>query len=138
MQSTAALGAEIHEICVFGPGAYLGTNSVDIAARELLNPLAKLIDKQRVLERFDLVLHLLRLPSIEKGQPLFQNVATLVEVRNALTHYKSHWTEDDAANQSLSNKLRFLKNHRPPFVSSGAKFFPDQCLSAECAGWAIK
>jgi hypothetical protein len=60
MQSVAALEAEIAEVVMYGPGCHLGSNHTDNAAKEFLEPLADLLTASSgVIEKFDLVLHLL-------------------------------------------------------------------------------
>lgn len=136
MQSVAALEAEIYEITVHGPGHHLGSNRLDADARDFLAPLAAMIDDQEVLERYVAVLHLLRKEPLARDGSLWENVSLLVRLRNALVHYKSRWGSEIDTTKLLAS-LRKLKLQRPPFISEHEFFFPNQCLSAACAGWAV-
>ena len=137
MQSCAAIEAEGAEICLHGPGHHLGSNGVDVVGRDFLGPLAELIDKRPALDRFEVILHLLRKPAMDKGARPWQRAALLVRLRNELVHYKSKWsTELDT--EKLIDSLRQLRLPRPPFVPAASPFFPCQCLSAACAAWAVK
>jgi hypothetical protein len=109
MQSAAALETESHEICVHGPGAHLGSNGIDEEARALLAPIAKIVDDQPTVDRFNLILHLLRRPPFPKGAEPYQSAALLIRLRNEIVHYKSAW-----GNEVDSKKLySILKVNRP-------------------------
>lgn len=135
MQSVAALEAEIYEITVHGPGHHLGSNYIDVKAREFLAPLEELIDDQDVLERYSLVLHLLQKGPLPRDSGIWENALLLIRLRNALVHYKSQWGRD--MSPKLLASLQKLALPKPPFISQHEFFFPNQCLSAACAGWAV-
>lgn len=137
MESVAALEAEIYEVVAYGPGHHLGSNQLDANARNFLAPLAELIDDQEVLQRYSVVLHLLKKEPIAHDGALWENTALLVRLRNALVHYKSRWGREMDTTKLLAS-LKKLKLPRPPFVSEHEFFFPHQCLSAACAAWAVK
>ena len=136
MQCAAALETESHEICTHGPGSHLGSNGTDGEARKFLRPVAKLIDDQSTLERFDLILHLLRREPLEKGANPYQSAALVVRLRNEIVHYKSRWGSQ-LERVKLYASLRSLHLTPPPFADSGLNFFPHRCLGAECGAWAL-
>jgi len=137
MQCAAALETEIHEISKHGPGAHLGSNHTDRQSQEFLAPLANVIDDQEVLARYEIVLHLLQRPPLARGAEPFQSAALLIRLRNELVHYKSRWGQEMEGSKLLA-ALSSLKHRRPPFVSEYSNFFPHQCLSADCAAWAVR
>lgn len=137
MQCAAALETEVHEICVYGPGCHLGSDRTDHAARRLLGPIAHVIDRESTLARFDLILYLLGKAKLDKGCEPFQGADLLVKLRNEVTHFKSVWGSE-MERKKLIQSLRQLGHNRPPFVSENASFFPHQCLSADCAAWAVR
>lgn len=138
MQSTAALECEIWEVMTYGPGHHRGSNGTDVQARELLAPLAEMIDGESVLDRYATVLHLLKKAELKKGEQPWQDAALVVRLRNELVHYKSKWASD----HDKSSLLRSMEGKRlspPPFFQgTGWGFFPHQCLSAACASWSIE
>jgi hypothetical protein len=138
MQSVAALEADIWDICHYGPGHHLGSNGVDVAGREFLSPVADTIDREDVLSRYSLVLHLLRRPALDPGAQAWQEAALVVRLRNEITHYKSRWgIELDRS--KLFSALQGKHSKPPPFVpKAGVNFFPLQCLSAERAAWSVE
>jgi hypothetical protein len=133
MQCAAALETEAHETCKHGPGAYL--NSTNIQARDFLLPLADFVDYQNTLDRFDLILHLLQRPPFDKGRDPYQSAKLVVRLRNELVHYKSRWGREMERGK-LYGALQALRHKAPPFTDETMNFFPNRCLSAECAKWA--
>jgi hypothetical protein len=137
MQACAALECEIWEVIVHGPGHHLGSSGLDITARHFLAPAADAIDGEGVLERYRLVLHLLHRPALDWGSQPCQDAALVIKLRNELVHYKSRWSSElDRA--SLFRALRGKRLRRPSFMVVGASFFPHECLSADCADWAVR
>jgi hypothetical protein len=110
---------------------------VDASARDYLNPIAEFIDDQQTLERYQIVLHLLRKEKFDPGRQPFQSTALLVRLRNELVHYKSKFGKE-MNSVKLFEALRQLKHARPPFASPYSNFFPHHCLSADCAVWSAR
>ena len=123
---------------VYGPGHHLGSNGIDSAGRDFLNPIADLVDRQDSLSRYATVLHLLNKEAIDFGAEIAQNATLVVKLRNEIVHYKSVWGVDlDRAKLFASIQK---KGHRPPPFqpTKGMNFFPHYCLSADCAAWAVE
>lgn len=95
-----------------------------------------------VLEKYQIALTLCDKELTEKGKPPFQDIQLLIQLRNALTHYEPEWVTtlsdlpEKITVQTLEKKLKnkFVTN---PFVLDIDPFFPDKCLSYDCAKWAI-
>ncbi len=137
MQCCAAVETESAEITMYGPGGHLGSNGMDTKAHDFLAPLSEFIDGQNPLERYNLILHLLGKQQLPKGENPWQDMATLVRVRNELVHYKSKLGEE-MGRQNLFKTLQRLHLPKPPFIpSSGMNFFPHQFLGAACAAWSV-
>ena len=136
MQCAAAMETEAHEICVHGPGSYLGSDRMDKSAHEVLSPIAEQVDKLSTLERFDLIMQTLGKSPFEKGKNPYQSAQLLVRLRNKLVHYKSAWGAE-MSEEKLFRAMESLRHKAPPFTSSSMNFFPHRCLSADCAAWAL-
>lgn len=136
MQCAAALETEAHEVCAYGPGAYLGSNDTDHEAQRFLSPIADVIDDQNTMSRFDLILHLLKKPPLDRGAEPYQSAALVVRLRNELIHYKSHWGAQMESSK-LYSALQSLRHEPPTFTNSSMNFFPHRCLSAACSAWAL-
>ena len=136
MQCAAALETEAHEICAYGRGAHLGSNGTNRDAQQFLFPLSDVVDDQDTLSRYEVILHLLRKPPIQRGAEPFQSAALVVRLRNELIHYKSRWGQEMGSNKLLS-ALQSFRHRPPPFADPSMNFFPHRCLSADCAAWAL-
>ena len=122
---------------VYGPGFYFGSNGTDDDARKLLEPLADTIGRNQALDRYRLVLHLLEKKALDKSSQYWQDAALVVQLRNEIVHYKSA-LRSELDRKKFLKALRTKKHARPPFVSHLAMFFPEQCLNAACARWAVR
>jgi hypothetical protein len=129
-QVAAALETEISAVTIHGPGHHLGHND------QFLFPLAEMIDGQRTLSRYDIVLQLLRKPAFDKSAPPYQDASLVVKLRNELIHYKSKWGEELDQDKTISG-LKSLRFDKPRFVHPSTNFFPLQCLNASLASWAV-
>jgi hypothetical protein len=138
MQSTAAVEAESAELTKHGPGHHLGSNGVDSKALALLAPRAEDIDRLRPLERYKIILCILQRQPLAKDNQPWRDMATLIKLRNEITHYKSNWRAVESnGSKRLFQTLRNLKLSKPCFIPSGSSFFPHQLLGAECAKWSV-
>lgn len=137
MQATAALECEIWEVMVYGPGHHLGSNGIDCEARDFLAPAAEVIDGEGVLERYGLVLHLLKKDGLDPGALPWQDASLVVRLRNELVHYKSRWSKE-LERSKLLRALQDKGHPKPPFIQGSANFFPYECLSAGCASWGVQ
>ena len=137
MQSVAALESEIWEIIHHGPGHQLGTNGVDLAARDFLLPVAEAIERQSVLDRYAMVLHLLSREPLDQGLEPWQDAHLIVGTRNPIVHYKSVWSTDQDR-QKLLTALRNKHRAPPSFERPNVAFFPHRCLGADFAAWSVE
>jgi len=137
MQCVAAIEAESAELTMHGPGAHLGSNGTDMAAKKILEPLADFIDGQQPLDKFQIILHILSKPPMEKGDKIWEDMALLIKLRNELIHYKSKLGKE-MDSKKLFKSLEGLKLAKPPFASLQANFFPHQFLGAACAVWSVR
>jgi hypothetical protein len=124
-------------VITHGPGHHLGSDGIDLAGREFLRPLSNLINRgQPNLIKYETVLHLLKKRPLSRDVPIWQIADLLIKLPNELTPYKSYWRSEMEQWMFLKS-LRTLNRVRPPWVSESSNFFPEQCLSAECASWAV-
>lgn len=137
MQAVASLEAEIYEVLVHGPGHHRGSNGLDTEAQKFLSPMIDLIDSEEILERYSLVLHLLKKKPLPRSNTIWEHTLLLVRLRNSVVHYKSRWNSEVESTKLLTS-LKGLRHAKPPFVSENSSFFPRQCLSAACARWAAR
>lgn len=134
-QSTAALESEASQIVAYGPGQHLGSDGTDIEAQKFLSPLADEIDKNPVVRRYEMILHLLGKEPMDRGQATHEQTTLLIRLRNALVHYES-LPGPEMDRQKLYQSLKNLRHKKPSFIKGNHNFFPHECLSADCAEWA--
>ena len=97
----------------------------------------------KVLAKYQHVLRLAEKPLFDEGKTPFQETSYLLDLRNALIHYKPEWIVahtkglDQKLVHELERKLRGKFNTNP-FIKEGQVFFPNKCLSHGCAEWATK
>jgi hypothetical protein len=138
MQAVAALESEIWELTHHGPGYHLGSDEADVAARDFLAPITDVIDKVATIPRYDLLLHLLRKQPLDHGALPYQDANLVVRLRNEIVHYKSKWGEE-LSGEKLFRALEGKHLPKPPFLPpTGMNFFPQHCLSAATAAWAVE
>ncbi len=91
---------------------------------------------REVLERYCLVHERAMGKRLDTGRGIAQATKVLVKLRNELVHSKSEWRDDATVSRALRSacRNRFALN---PFLC-GEAFFPDQCISASCAAWAVR
>lgn len=123
---------------------------VDALAQEWL---VNNIGRKEALDKFQIALKLNGSLRFQKASMLYRNADDLVELRNALVHYKPAWvtTLDTTGGRKppktsppkgspeyiwdrLGNPPRFPLS---PLFGVNNSFFPDRCLSHGCAEWAV-
>lgn len=113
-----------------------GTQRFPSLSKEILDAVWVLAEQRPFMEKYDLALTLYAVSPFDKGLLVYQNVDTLVHLRNALIHFKPEWVDAQAKHKRLSVRLQnkfalspFLPAHEPPF--------PKGCMSHGCAEWAV-
>jgi hypothetical protein len=90
-----------------------------------------------ILNKFKKVLDWCGYPSLNESTFPYSDAKLLVDLRNALTHYKPEWATMSASTpQKFESDLsgRFQHNR---LMSTGNPFFPDKALGHGCAEWAV-
>ena len=88
-----------------------------------------------VVEKFEIALTLARRELLARSERLHADVVSLSRLRNALIHYEPTW-ESSADRHDFEKRLRdrFAPNAH---AGQGNPFWPDKCLGAGCARWAV-
>lgn len=140
MQSVAALEADVWDILNHGPGHHLGSNGIDRKAQLFLKPIAAELDRANFLKKGELILHLLEKPALDRGGQVYEETDLLIKLRNEITHYKSQWGNEMEQKKFIASLKQPKKSEFPSppwFAGSGVNFFPQQCLGAKRASWAV-
>lgn len=146
--AVACLEATINE--VFADAGQVPLKKIPKAKRDPLRLMATIWSLEyferhaSTLSKYQVALSLVGKKEFEKGKSPYQDAALLIALRNALTHFKPAWTVTDLTSDpvymtehELEKKLRgkFSTN---PLTGRYNPFFPDKCLSAGCAAWALE
>jgi len=95
-----------------------------------------------ILEKYTFALLLCNKEPFTKSSSPYQDINSLVFLRNALTHYKlkPHTTGKDIDYEvsKIESKLKGRFDLNPFLTGPANAFFPDRCLSYGCAKWAIE
>jgi len=138
--SAAFLEATVNETFASAEHANLaaGGGGLSETERSVLIESADLLTNNRLLDRFQLALMLLKRPAFDRGANPYQDTADVVTLRNELVHYKPRW-RSGGGEDDTEKRLRGLKSKGfapNPYTSPGNPFFPDKCLGHGCTSWA--
>lgn len=90
----------------------------------------------QTLKKYQEALRLKGKEGIPKGCSIYQNIASLIEARNALIHFQPQWHDESRSHRRIANLLKG-KFDTSPFMDQGASFFPDKCMTYGYVKWAI-
>jgi hypothetical protein len=137
MSATAALEALINELFLAHDGR-LRAQLADDFELKFWGHKAKGIDgieRMSILDKYQCALAWLDQEPMNEHTSPYRDAWALIELRNALVHYKSTWDPERRRNIELRDVLtgRFQLS---PFPDDGADFVSMKCMSAGCGIWA--
>lgn len=102
-------------------------------------------DRNSICDKFNKALVSCGKNKFDKNDLIYKDAAQLVNLRNALVHYKPKWITlfgdtplSDEVDDDLLEALRKKHLTRNPFISGPERqFFPIRCLSHAHAEWAV-
>ena len=133
MSAAAALEALINELFITPEGALrkqLTDFEVEFWGRGG-------IEWKRPLEKYQLALSMLGLKPLNERERIFRDVWALIELRNALVHYKPTWDPDRQRKVDLVEVLN-TRYELSPFPDIGSDFVTMRSMSAGCMRWVIE
>jgi len=118
---------------------------LDKETRDLLASLWEVESYARTastIDKYQSALKLGKKAMLEKGKNTFQDAKVLIDLRNALVHFKPEWVIADTGRVDQSDlhilekklKNKFALN---PFLRDARPLFPTLCMSHGCAKWAV-
>jgi hypothetical protein len=94
-------------------------------------------DWLNILTKYQLACRLVGVQAFDRGVEPFQSAKLLIQLRNALVHYKpSSRSAGDETSLEQGLSAKFAPNHLME-GSPGNPYFPDKCLGAGCTMWAV-
>lgn len=105
-------------------------------AAPLLDNLWEAYERKSTLEKFKFALLLRNKPNFDEGAKAYQNVKVLIDLRNALVHFKPEWDTEANAHEKLSKKLagKFTPS---PFLNDSL-IFPRRWATHAGTCWAVQ
>jgi hypothetical protein len=105
----------------------------------------KNFDRAPMFTKYQTILAIAGQPGFEEGDPAFDNVRILTEIRNHLLHYTREWVvvsrqalgREPESTADYFEKVLYRKFATNPLALRNVPFFPDRCLGHGCAEWAI-
>lgn len=94
------------------------------------------IKRADVLRRYQVVLMVADAERFDERRAPFLDADTLMKLREALVHCRPERAESRRRVRTLEQRLRD-RMPASPFAAADSLWFPDQCLSAACAEWAV-
>lgn len=138
LSAAASLEATINEV-------YLGTPQGDPTAMEKTNPRFTVglvrnwrrLERSSILRKYQEALDFSEVSKFSEDDFLYKEVDCLIQLRNALVHYKPEWNTHQKQHKEIGDTLegRFEPN---PFTGPNDAFFPKKCLGHGCAEWAVQ
>lgn len=129
--------------CAAGLEAYANEFYIDRSdnfpdlRKEVADAFWVLYEKKPVFEKFDVALMLRHQVPLDRSGQTYQNCGAMVDLRNALTHFKPEWEDEKDAHAKLSRKLKG-KFQPSRFLPKEADVFPIQWASHGCTCWAVE
>jgi hypothetical protein len=106
-------------------------------SHELLHNLWDTYERKPMLDKFDFALLLLRKPKLVRGVRPYQDIKILVDLRDALIHFKPEWEHEAVEHKKLSKALHSKTKGSPLFPKSEL-LFPRRWASHSCTMWVVR
>ncbi|HEY5027350.1 MAG TPA: hypothetical protein VIK39_02995 [Candidatus Angelobacter sp.] len=137
LSAVAFLEASINELYLCAlDGDATALPSFDAHLFALFTQFWEDVEKFPLLHKYQVALTLAGKNRFDPGSPQYQDTESLVKLRDCLVHYRPEWDDESGRHQKLENRLKG-KFGLNKYVAESALWFPHQCLSDACAGWAV-
>jgi hypothetical protein len=135
--AACAVEATVNEYHLDSPDRNAPALGRAAAVAHLIEELWDTVDRLPILRKYQWILSLAHAELFDHGQEPFQAAADLVELRDALVHYKPEWSHAAERSAKLEKRLghKFELNR---LSMPGQFFLPYRCLGFGCAKWAVR
>ena len=82
---------------------------------DIMAKLWELYEQKSILDKFDFALLLRQGKAFDKGASPYQDITALIKLRNALTHYKPEWSNEQVEHAKVSSALKYKATHSSYF-----------------------
>lgn len=132
--SVAALEANINETFADAMDGFISFQ--DLTSTEL-HKKWHLIERKPTLAKYQYALVMQKKDQMQENDCEYQFAYILIEVRNALVHFKPEWHDQQKKHDEIGEKLKG-KFKLSPFVESGSPLFPTRCMTHGFADWSVE
>lgn len=101
------------------------------AVKELM----ALIDRKSILEKYRIALSLISGAALSKEEPVVKRMALLIDLRNAVVHFRPEWFDSQKAHATLSERL--AKEIGASSFLATEPLFPRAWASTSFVEWAL-
>jgi hypothetical protein len=116
----------------------LGADRVAVLAERWKENARRPLPRRSILEKYTVALECLDKTTFNRGEKFYQDLQLLARLRNALTHFHPETRYQDTLDKLGADlKERGFPSNRL-MLGSANPYFPDHCLGAGCAGWAVE
>ena len=135
--SIAFLEASINELYLEFQSTGDNGSSLHIRAHRQLQRLWPSAENVPLTVRYQVTLQAVDAERFNERRSTYKNIERLLELRDALVHHQPERHDERQRYQHLQRRLRtcFTPNTLLP---PRARWFPDLCLGAGCANWALR
>jgi hypothetical protein len=95
------------------------------------------IERKSILEKYQFALDMLKKPKFVADDSSYLNAKALIDLRNALVHYKAPWDLERQQTSELKEMLKGKYETSPFVLDEGADFATMKSMSAGAARWVI-
>lgn len=103
----------------------------------VMDKLWELYEQKRIIEKFEIAVWLREKSPMNTGDNVYQEMKLLIDLRNALVHFKPEWSDEEDDHKRLSNRLRGRRFTPSPFLDDKL-LFPRRWATHSCTRWAVK
>ena len=137
VSSVAFLESSINELYLEFARAGDDGSAIPTRAHTQLEALWPSAEGAPLTLRYQVALQSVDAERFNEKRSTFKNVERLLDLRDALVHHQPERHDERQRHQSLQRRLRtcFSPN---TLLGPRARWFPDLCLGAGCATWALK
>jgi len=98
---------------------------------------SELISEISILEKYQRILAVKGLEKFDQGSNPYQDIDTLIALRNELVHFHPEWHDEQQRHKKLGQRLLY-RFELSPFISEGSGvLFPQRIISHGCTKWAV-
>lgn len=135
LTAVAAIEAYANEIYA-DRSQFFGSQAAD-QIDEMMRICSKNMRTLETIAKLELFLRVAKNTAIDRGRDPYRSICALIELRNAVVHFKPEPNSNAPAHEALSKKLRSCIKPGPFIQANNEALFPRRWVSASSTRWVI-